>query len=168
MIQGWNGTDAEFDFQAAPSYFGRTPQFASDVGSILAEGVRVVIVSRHAKRLSEVLGEAGVGAAVLPSLDSPPAPGSLSLLSGSMLEGWTLPLEGGGITFLTDTELFGTTKKRRPRARTPVKREAFLSELVPGGYLVHIDHGVARFDGTVQMDSSGEQKEYLVLGYGRG
>ena len=165
LIQGWTGTEVEFDFQAAPSYYGRTPQFAGDVGSMLAGGRRVVVVSRHARRLSEVLDEAGVGAAVLPNLDSPPEPGSLSLLAGAMVEGWTLPLEGGGLTLLTDTELFGTAKERRPRPKTPVKREAFLSELVPGRYLVHIDHGVARFDGTVQMDSSGEQKEYLVLGY---
>ena len=168
LVKGWTGGEGGFGFQPAPPYYGRPDRFAGDLPQMLAESRTVIVVSRHARRLSEVLREAGVVAAVLADLDSSPTPGSFSLLSGAVREGWTLPLESGPITVLTDSELFGTAKERRPRPKSPVKREAFLSELVPGGYVVHIDHGVARFAGTTPMESGGEQKEYLVLEYAEG
>ena len=167
LVEGWAYEDDEFDFQPAPSYYGKQSQLAGDVRQMLGEGRRVVVVSRHAQRLSEVFAqEAGMGGAVLAGLDFPPAPGSLSMLAGSLREGWTLPLaDGDGLVLLSDSEIFGASKERRPRLRTPVRREAFLSELTPGGYVVHIDHGIARFAGTEQMESGGERKEYLVLEY---
>ncbi len=167
LMESWTSGGDSLDFQPAPSYYGRQSQLADDVRHMLGEGRRVVVVSRHAQRLSEVFAqEAGIGAAILPGLDFPPDPGSLSMLAGSMREGWSLPLaEGSGLVLLSDSEIFGASKERRPRRRTPVKRGAFLSELTPGGYVVHVDHGVARFAGTEQMESGEEQKEYLVLEY---
>ena len=168
VVTGWRGGEGGFGFQPAPSYYGKPQQFAGNVRQVLDGGGTVVVVSRHARRLSEVLEEAGVGATVLQSLDSSPVPGSLNLLVGTMREGWSLPAEGGGVTLLGDSEIFGTSKERRPRLNTPVTREYFMSELAPGGYVVHVDHGVARFNGTLRMESDGQEKEYLVLEYAEG
>ena len=168
LITGWTGGDGGFDFQPAPSYYGRSDQFAKDVRQMLDEGKRLVAVSRHARRLAEVLAEWGVGATVLTDLEFLPAQGSLELLSGPLTEGWALAQADGGLTVFTDLELFGTAKERRPRLRAPVRREAFLSEMVPGEYVVHVDHGVAYFAGTTQMQSGVQQKEYLVLEYAGG
>ena len=168
LVTGWDTGEGGFDFRPSPSYYGRLHQFAGDVRSLLGEGRSVVVVSSHARRISEILAESGVGASVLSNLDCLPTPGSLSLVTATLREGWTLPLEGDGLTLLTDSELFGTPRERRPRPKTPVKREAFLSELVPGEYVVHVDHGVSRFAGTVHMESDGEQREYLVLEYAEG
>ena len=168
MVAGWAAGDDDMGFQAAPSYFGRAPQLAGDLRDGARGGRRTVLVSRHALRLSEILAEEGIAAAVLEGLESPPPPGSVSLVSGDLREGWHLPLEAGGITLLGDADIFGTVKERRRRSRGTVKREAFLSELIPGEYVVHIDHGVARFSGTTHMPSDDEQKEYLVLEYAEG
>ena len=171
LAKGWTGGEGGFEFQPAPQYYGRLQDLAADARRVLCEGRSVVAVSLHARRLSEVLGEAGLGAPVIADLESVPASGTFSLLAGTIREGWSLPalpLDSGGISLLSDSEIFGTAKERRARPRTIVKREAFLSELVPGRYVVHIDHGVARFAGTVQMGSNGEQNEYLVLEYAEG
>ena len=168
LVRGWTGGEGGFDFRPVPSYYGRQQELADHLRQMLGEGTRVVVVSRHARRVSEVLEESGVSAPVISTLDALPGPGSLNLLMGSLGEGWTLPLNSGGLTILTDRELFGTVKERRSRPKAPVKRETFLSELLPGGYVVHVDHGVAHFSGTTQMESDGEQKEYLVLGYAGG
>ena len=68
---------------------------------------------------------------------------------------------------MTDGELFGTVKERRYRRprRSEGGPEVVLSDLVPGSYVVHIDHGVARFTGTTRMGDLDEDKEYLVLEY---
>ena len=162
---GWTGEGSDFDFQPVPSSYGRARQFATGVKQMLAEDSRVVVVSRHSGRLSEILTEEGIGARVLSGLDEAPAPGQLSLLGGALSQGWSLQLEKGRLVLLTDSEAFGATKERRARTRTPVRREAFMSELVPGGYVVHIDHGVALFQGTIHMESDGDRREYLVLDY---
>ena len=168
IVEGWDGGDEGFHFKPAQSYYGRPNEFAAEAHRTLGQGSRVVVVSRHALRLSEVLAEAGVVATVLDGLEHPPVRGGLSLIAGSLREGWALPLEGGDLTLFTDTEVYGSAKQRRPRRRTSAKRGTFLSELTPGGFVVHIDHGVAQFAGTVQMDSSGDDKEYLVLEYADG
>ena len=165
MMNGSGGEEGTFDFRLPSPYNGRIETLASDLREMQRAGRRVVVVSRHTRRLSEVLEEQGMGTTVLSTLDSSPPPGSLTLVNGHLREGWTFYSKGGGLTLLSDSEVFGTAKERRSKARTPVKRESFLSELVPGGYVVHIDHGVARFAGTVPMESDGEDKEYLVLEY---
>jgi transcription-repair coupling factor (superfamily II helicase) len=74
------------------------------------------------------------------------------------------------LLLLTDAELFGTVKERRYRrtSRSQHGPEVALADLVPGSYVVHVDHGVARFDGTTQIGEDGEEKEYLVLEYAEG
>ena len=168
LMTGWTGGNGGFDFRPAPSYYGRSDEFAKDVRQMIGEGKRLVAVSRHARRLAEVLAEGGLEATVITDLEFLPAPGSLEILSGPLVEGWALPQADGGLTVFTDLELFGTAKERRPRLKSPVRREAFLSEIVPGEYVVHVDHGVAYFAGTTQMQSGEEQKEYLVLEYAGG
>ena len=71
------------------------------------------------------------------------------------------------LTLLTDAELFGTVKERRYRrtSRSQPGPGVVLADLVPGSYVVHIDHGIARFAGTTQIGEDAEEKEYLVLEY---
>ncbi|MGH2669684.1 MAG: DEAD/DEAH box helicase, partial [bacterium] len=49
-----------------------------------------------------------------------------------------------------------------------VNREAFLAELTEGAFVVHIDHGIARFAGLVRMPMDGHEREYLELHYAEG
>ena len=71
------------------------------------------------------------------------------------------------LTLLTDAELFGTVKERRYRrtSRSEHGPEVVLADLVPGSYVVHVDHGVARFAGTTHIGEDADEKEYLVLEY---
>ena len=71
------------------------------------------------------------------------------------------------LELLTDAELFGTVKERRQRRPRRAERgpDISLADLEPGVFVVHIDHGVARFAGTTMMGDNGDAKEYLVLEY---
>ena len=76
-------------FSAGPRYGGQMRTILAEVESRLAGGDRVVMVSRQAPRLADLLGEAGH--AVVPASDVPalPPPG-LTLVQGVMDEGWKL------------------------------------------------------------------------------
>ena len=178
-LQTWVSDDEDRIFRPATEYFAQIEQLAADISRRKDEDHAVVAVTQHARRLAEILDQAGIGARVFNAVDTPPQPGQVCILSGSLREGWVLELPRSGpspnvdtpsvtrLELLTDAELFGTVKERRqhrPR-RAEHGPEVVLADLVPGTYVVHIDHGVARFAGTTKIGENGEEKEYLVLEY---
>ena len=226
-LNSWVSAEDDHIFLPAVPYYGRLEQLASDARRYQLEGKTVVAVTQHARRLAEILEEAGAGVSLREAIEDRPEPGVVYLVPGSLQEGWALtfpqsgvaaeippnpPLPKGGsgrlsrgegevlsrkdgevspsgdgvvvpsgdssgateqekgsfsVTLLTDAELFGTVKERRYRrtSRTQHGPEVALADLVPGSYVVHVDHGVARFAGTTHIGEDADEKEYLVLEY---
>ena len=163
-LEAFGAGDDAFAFSSAPAYAGRTRVLLTELQRMLDEGQRVVLVSQQAPRLSELLAEATVPFQGSADLEELPPPGSLSLLHGSLAEGWALPSQR--TVLLTDAEIFGITKQRRYMARLRrVRRQPFVSELAVGDHVVHVDHGVGRFVGTMLRRSGDREREYLILEY---
>ncbi|MDO1530040.1 transcription-repair coupling factor [Fulvimonas sp. R45] len=89
------------------------------------------------------------------------------------------PLEQGfslkqpALTVLTERELFGErvrTERRRRRgaARDPDAIIRDLTELSAGAPIVHVDHGVGRYQGLLSMELGGMEGEFLVIEYAKG
>jgi len=88
------------------------------------------------------------------------------------------PLEQGfaltrpALTVLTERELLGEraqqTRRRKRAARDPDAVLRDLSELSIGSPIVHIDHGVGRYQGLTKLDVGGENAEFLSIEYARG
>ena len=152
----------------APGFWGRLDAFAQDAKERARAGERVVVLSHHAERLQEVLRGYDVGAALPDDIRSAPPPGSITLAATPLQEGMRLELESGALTVFTDMEVFGHAKRRRTLRRHAARREAFLTELVPGAYVVHIDHGIARFAGVRRVAGEHGEREYLTLEYAEG
>jgi len=131
------------------------------------DGARIVLASDQAPRLAELLDEAGHPAAVVHAPDAPP-PGAITLVERSLNGGF----EGGpdGLAFVTDRELFGTVRVRRPKAMRRVVPRDILERLTPGDLVVHIDHGVARYEQMLRRGnkSEGEDRDYLELSFAGG
>ena len=150
-------------FVPRDAYAGRLPAAAGDAAREVRRGDRVVVVSQQAQRYHEVLAQAGVEAPVRGSLDARLAGGSLALVQGSLSEGWQLPTPQGVVALTTDRELFGFVKKRRTLRRTGSQRSKFLAEVTPGDFVVHADHGIARFAGIVRRPVDDGERDYLEL-----
>ncbi|HEY8988553.1 MAG TPA: transcription-repair coupling factor, partial [Candidatus Limnocylindrales bacterium] len=131
------------------------------------DGARVVLASDQAPRLAELLDEAGHPAGVVHAPEAPP-PGAIALVERSLNGGF----EGGpdGLAFVTDRELFGTVRVRRPKAMRRVVPRDILERLTPGDLVVHIDHGVARYEQMLRRGnkSEGEDRDYLELSFAGG
>ena len=202
-------------FTAPTTYGGRLRVVMNDVAAQLRAGRRVVIVSQQSARLQELFESEGLAAGIPQDIAEPPPPGSLTLLHGSLSQGWVLDSTGerdGGnadrsvaqdaaaapprsplaarrssLALITDRELFGFAKQRRAERRPSRGREAFLSELSPGDYVVHVEHGIARFAGLTRRPVDGRrpvpgarhaapgaphpapaEREYLELHYAEG
>ncbi len=150
-------------FVSSLSYAGRLRGFLDDTMEQKEDNRRVVAVSLQSGRLAELYKEHGVTVSVADSLSEEPARGSLALVQGSLLEGWRVP--GLNLHVYTDAEIFGWSKPA-PMAR--FKREAQVSvglDFKPGDYVVHIEHGIGRFNGVVKRLAAGAEREYLELQY---
>ncbi|MCK9487503.1 MAG: transcription-repair coupling factor [Dehalococcoidia bacterium] len=153
-------------FRQADAYAGRLGDAARDMHRQLQRGDRVVVVSQQAQRYREALDEAGVEASVSEAAPALTERGGIALLQGGLPEGWTVQTPNGIVSLQTDRELFGFVKRRRTlRPRSASHRSRFLSEVSPGDFVVHSDHGIARFGGIVRREVDGEGRDYLELRY---
>jgi transcription-repair coupling factor (superfamily II helicase) len=141
----------------------RTAHLSGTVGSWLAEGDRVVLASDQALRLADLLSEQGLPTAVVDRLSEAPAPGTRILVGRSLNGGF-----GGGpdgLMFVTDRELFGSVRVRRPKALRRVVPRDVLERLTAGDLVVHVDHGIARYERMLRRGTSGEERDYLELSF---
>ncbi len=165
-------------FTYGERYGGQLKRVLDGCQEMRQAGQRVVLVSRQAQRIAELLAERGTGITPQDDLLALPPPRSLTLVQGTLVEGWTMQDAGSGAheaalascTLLTDAEVFGWARPapRRARRPRPVTPEAFFADVEPGSYVVHVEHGIGLFRGLVKMTLAGAEREYLLVEYAAG
>jgi transcription-repair coupling factor (superfamily II helicase) len=156
-------------FTTSNSYGGRLRAFALDCRKALDHRERVVIVTAQARRLAEVLSDESIlnNATIHVSpgthINELPESSSLTLIQGQLPEGW----QSRGLAFqvYTDTEIFGWSRRRGAQRRKVVTPASFLADVNPGDYVVHQEYGIGRFEGLVKLNSTGVEREYLLIHY---
>ncbi|MBI3392231.1 MAG: transcription-repair coupling factor [Nitrospirae bacterium] len=127
----------------------------------------------HAERLKDILSEYEIPAVLshrrdgaVPMLLSASAEGRhpVHLIVGSVSSGFAW--DEAGIVLLTEEDVFG------PRVHPPPPRRkgagAFLEsfrELSVGDFVVHVDHGIGRYEGLKRLTVGGITSDFLVLRY---
>ena len=72
----------------------------------------------------------------------------------------------GGLALLSDEEIFGRRSKKRARqARAENVFAAAFRDLNEGDLVVHVEHGIARYQGLTKMQIRGVEGDFLVLQY---
>ncbi len=164
---------------------GDPERLVSQVGDLLGRGFTVVVAADtkgSAARLGAALTENGVSLPVLePGPERPPERGGRADPPASRsanARGWITvePLERGFVLpelklgVLAESDFTGRRRAhRRPRPRR-TDAQAFFDDLQPGDFVVHHQHGVARYGGMVTRDIGGGltgpvQRDYLLLEY---
>ena len=76
------------------------------------------------------------------------------------------------ISVLTERELLGErvqqSRRRKRAARDPEAVIRDLTELALGSPIVHVDHGVGRYQGLLKLDVGGLDGEFLAIEYAKG
>ncbi len=160
-------------FAHGERYGGQLKRVLEGCQQMRDAGQRVVVVTRQARRISELLAEQDVAALPAQDVVEPPAARSLSLVQGTLAEGWVLHCPGDDcptLNLLTDAEVFGWARPapRRSRRSRPVAPETFFADVEPGSYVVHVEHGIGLFKGLSKMAFSGGEREYLLVEYAAG
>jgi transcription-repair coupling factor (superfamily II helicase) len=135
-------------------------------------GDQVVVVSQQARRLAELWASEREYVLPVENLRQTP-PGPLTFVKGALAEGWILRGFDLGHPFstlrlLTDAEIFGwrrpVARRSRPRRRKAAP-ETYFSDLSPGDFVVHVEHGIGVFQGLVTRAMEGVGREYLLIEY---
>jgi transcription-repair coupling factor (superfamily II helicase) len=168
VLYSWNIEGSDKDYlqslpsSPVPSYGGRLGAFSEGLREMLEENRRIIVVSQQTNRLAELLQERDIPASPVSQIEQVPPTKSITLVQGSLTEGWAMK---DVFTLFTDNEVFGFVKQRRLFKKRPIRHHWFVSGLTPGDYVVHIEHGIARFAGLTKMLTDGIEREYLVLEY---
>jgi len=176
-------SEAEQDltFHVPPTYAGRIEDLVADSLRLKREKHRVVIVSKQTQRLSDLFAEKGEGVAPVDALPDMPVAGSITLVQGSLAEGWVLEERAAArarlpvalaptITLLTDAEILGFVRPKRrsftrKKAASP---ESFFAQLHVGYHVVHMDHGIGVYRGLVHKAIDDVEREFLEVEYAGG
>ncbi len=170
-------------FVPPPRFGGQLKPVLDHVMQARTMGDTTVVVTRQAQRLAELWAEREHYHAPLMDVVESPEEHEVIFVQGALPDGWMLSVERGrqepgetdftpgGPRFtlhvLTDGEIFGWVRpqprrRAKPKAITP---EAFFSDMQPGDYVVHIEHGVGAFQGLVTLTVEGVSREYLAVQY---
>jgi len=156
-------------FTAGSRFAGRLKTLMDYLSEHYLAGEGIVIVSRQTARLSELWQEVmkqkspGGEQNLLVKTKQEP-----QFVEGSLTEGWILSIPGNSpLNLLTDGEIFGWKRpeprqRHRPVAEAP---ESAYSDLNPGEWVVHVDHGIGKFVGLVNRTVDGLEREYLCIEY---
>lgn len=179
--------EIEWKSTSVMRYHGRLADLATDVARNSAAETSTVFVMPSlgvAERIGEILAEYDLNArlALLPETSATDlsASGEPLVTVGRLSAGFEMP--EAKLVVHVESDLFDeagdTTLERRAqsadgsRPKTPGKKKlktaAFLSDfrdLKVGDYVVHIDHGIARFGGLQTLDLGPRSGEFMLLFY---
>ena len=171
---------ADFDGRPAPAFRGAAAEADGEPGDVFDrvrstldarrhEGVRVVVAAwspGSRERLGQLLAEHGV-AGLHPVADWPGAealpPRAAALAVLGIEQGFETP----DLLVIGEQDILGErlTRPRRRRARNFV---ADASDLSPQDLVVHVEHGIGRYEGLETVVAAGAPHDCLRLSYAGG
>jgi len=155
-------------FAPGERYGGQLRRVIESWAELRRNGRRIVAVSRQAQRLAELWSQQKPRIRPTDGLSELPPRRSLSLIQGTLSQGWVLRVPGEAplLDLLSDAEIFGWSKPRPRRIRRRRRHpEVFIGDFKPGDYVVHVDFGIGLFQGLVKATMDGAEREYLRVDY---
>lgn len=136
------------------NYGGRMDRFSAGVTKYLGSGYRVSIVIGDETKLNSIKE-------FLKENNIPDQ--NIEFLIGNISRGSEFYEEK--LVYISEFDIFGKTKTVKRRRASSKEKAVFFSELKPGDYIVHENHGIGLFKGMEQVVVEGEKKDYLLIQY---
>ena len=141
-------------FSSASAYNGDLNLLSLEIKNFNQDKNTTVIYTSHHTRLTETLDS------IIPKQFI------ISSESNQIGPGFVLNTKNSKLMILSDSEIFGITKQKRGIRKKSIKRQAFFNEISIGDYVVHVEHGIAKFLGTQKRNEN--ENEFLILQYAQG
>ena len=160
-------THFQMPFTTSESFYGKLDVAARRISELSKSGSIVAVVTNQSTRIKEVFKQYNIQLCNRSKSMSKLKPGEVIVMKASEtcdIHGFSIKSQDNSIILLSDAEIFGAAKIRRAKLRRSKRiRKSLMKDLKLGDYLVHVDHGIAKFTGTHKDPKN--QNEYLILQY---
>ncbi|MBC6370088.1 transcription-repair coupling factor [Lactobacillus kullabergensis] len=160
-----------FDWQTREpqQFFSQMPLIKSEIESYQKKSQTVILQAdnnKRAKQISQTMAEFGMDVAVVQSNDL--MENQTQICVGGFASGFSLP--NNNLVYLTERELFNKVSHHSRRIKTMENAQRLRSytELKPGDYVVHVNHGIGRFEGIKTLENNGVKRDYITITYQHG
>lgn len=157
----------EFNQITLNNYQGKLEFLIEEIKYKKSKNFKIVILSGtrpRGERLVDTLRDNDIESSYKDVIDEI-KPGEVVITFGSQLKGFEYP--DLKISVISDKEVFGEAKRktvRRNNKKGTSKIKSF-TELKPGDFVVHVNHGIGVYRGIKQLELQGHKKDYLELVY---
>lgn len=162
-------TDAIFHLatQAAPEFEGDLDLLAQHLEALRLDRWRVLATTNQTRRLQQILIGRQLAGVFVSAEDDVPQPGQIQISPHRLSHGFQMP--DLKLAVFTDADIFGWHKPRqiltrRERTLGATALTAF-TELQPGDYVVHVNHGIGQYAGLERKVIDGVARDYLAINY---
>ena len=140
-----------------------------DLKKLKRTGYRVILVSgsrTRAKRLAEDLRDYDLSSFYSEDQEREVNPGEIMVCYGHIEVGYEYPM----IKFIviSESDIFGKTKKKKKRKSYDGQKISSFSDLKPGDYVVHENHGLGIYRGIEKIEVDKVTKDYMKISYADG
>lgn len=164
------GASYSLSSRQAASYTNSFELLIEDLKRFRREKYRVVLATAsrtRARRLAQGLRDYGLSAYYgEEEYEKELQKGQILVVYGNLHSGF----EYGAIKFLviSESDIFGQVKKKKRKAKSKGGNISSLSELSPGDYVVHEDHGIGIYRGIEKIEKEDMIKDYIKIEYAGG
>lgn len=157
-----------FSTRTTASYHGKLPLAVEEIDRLKREGYLVGIIASSNSRteiIAEELKKRDIYPVIVPGTNRKDfSDGMVILDTGVLREGFLYP--EARVAVFTDSDIFGTSKKKT-KAAAKAKKEGveLFTDLVPGDYVVHENHGIGIYRGIRELKVEGIKRDYLKIEY---
>ncbi len=133
----------------------------NDYRAVLLSGSRT-----RAKRLAEDLRDYNLSSFYSEDQEREVKPGEIMVCYGHVESGYEYPM----IKFIviSESDIFGKAKKKKKRKSYEGQKIQSFSELKPGDYVVHENHGLGIYRGIEKIEVDKVTKDYMKISYADG
>lgn len=153
-------------YRSITQFFSQMPLVKVEMDRWLRQGMTVITLvpnRERAEKVHQTFADFGIDSYV--KGNNPILTGKVNLAVGSLGNGFEMPLER--VVFVTEKELFNKAQKRQPRRQKMSNAERLKSytELAPGDYVVHVNHGIGQYTGMETIEIDGVHQDYISILY---
>ena len=120
----------------------------------------------RARRLAEDLRDYDLSSYYSDDMEREVQPGEIMTAYGHITEGYEYPLLK--FTVIAESDIFGNLKKKKKRKIYEGRKIQSFSELKPGDYVVHENHGLGIYQGIEKIEVDRVAKDYMKIAYDKG
>ena len=147
-------------------FFGQMPLLKAELQRWADQGQAVVLMADSKVRRDQIartLHDFGIQATETGMTAL--SPNLVQLVAANLNNGFEMP--AGSLVVITEGEMFKQVTKRRHRVQKLANAERLKSytDLKPGDYVVHVNHGIGIFSGIRTMEVDGVHQDYMIINY---